>query len=197
MAKAPAKPEAANPGAPPPPKKSGKLLLIIVIAALILTLIAAGVVILLLLKHNKANGNDGSAEQTPAAATEQAPIIVQNTGVDLSKPPSFVTLEPFTVNLHGENDHYLQTVIVLRTNDPKTAESLKGFMPEIRHRINLLLSSKQPSDLDSTEDREALATQILMQSNEALGIPPLPEQQNRIPVNAPIQAVRFNSFIIQ
>ncbi len=193
MAKAPAKPEAANPGAPPP-KKSGKLLLIIVIAVLILTLVAAGVVILLLLKH-KGNGN-GNAEQAPAA-TEQAPIIVQSAVVDLSKPPSFVTLDPFTVNLRGESDHYLQTVIVLRVSDPKTAESLKGFMPEIRHRINLLLSSKQPSDLDSMEGREALATQILTQSNEALGIPPLPDLQNRVPANAPVQAVRFNSFIIQ
>ncbi len=195
MAKAPAKPEAASPGATPP-KKSGKLLLIILVVALVLTLVAAGaVIVLLLLKQNKAGGGNGEA-QPQAQVTEPAPAALPN-AVDLSKPPPFVPLEPFTVNLHGADDRYLQTSIILRVNDPKTAESLKGFMPEIRHRINLLLSSKEPAALNSMEGREALATEILTQTNEVLGVPPMPDYPGRLPSNAPIQAVRFNSFIIQ
>ncbi len=96
-----------------------------------------------------------------------------------------------------EGDHYLQAVIVLRVSDPKLGESLKGFMPEIRHRINLLLSSKLPSELSTTEGREYLAASIVDEANTALGFPVQTDARGRTASNGPIQAVLFNSFIIQ
>lgn len=189
MAKAPAKPEAAATDAAP--KKKGKLLLIIVIVLLVLFIAVAGVVVLLLLKKDKGGGDDHAA--TPAAP-EPAP----HSTIDLSKPPTFVPLDPFTVNLRrDEGDHYLQAVIVLRVGDPKLADSLKAFMPEIRHRINLLLSSKLPSEIADTVGRETLAEDISNQVNEALGFPVTTDSRGRTRSNGPVQAVLFNSFIVQ
>ncbi len=193
MAKAPAKPEEGAKEAAP--KKSGKLLLIIVIVLLLVLILAAGAVALLLLLKNKGGGGgDSHAEAPPAAAAPAGPAKI-----DLAKPPSFVTLDPFTVNLRSdEGDRYLQTVVVLRVSDEKLAESLKGFMPEIRHRINLLLSNRLPSEVATVQGREELANDILDQANEALGFPPPRETSSRrAPPTGPVQAVLFNSFIIQ
>jgi flagellar protein FliL len=190
MAKAPVKPEAAGEAAP---KKKGKLLIIIVIVLLVLLIVVAGGVgALVLLKKDKGGGDD-HAKPSEAAAEHLPPSTI-----DLSKPPTFVPLDPFTVNLlRDEGDHYLQAVVVLRVADPKMADSLKAFMPEVRHRINLMLSSKLPSELSSTAGREELAEGIANQVNEALGFPVTTDSRGRTKSNGPVQAVLFNSFIIQ
>jgi flagellar FliL protein len=164
------------------PKKGGKLKLIIIIVVLVVVLAGAGVVGLLLFKKGKKD--DAGLEETAAAPTM----------VDLSKPPTFVPLDPFVVNLAlGEGDRFLQVVMSLRVADTKLGDSLKGFMPQIRHRINLLLSSKLPSELATTEGREALAEEITNGVNEVLGAPGGAESR----ATAPVQAVLFSSFIIQ
>lgn len=187
MAKAPAKPEAEDDAAP---KKKGKLLLILVIVAVILLIVVGGgLAALLLLKKDK------SSDEPAQAATPTAPV---SSTVDLSKPPTFVPLDAFTVNLlRDEGDHYLQVVMVLRVADPKMGDALKNFMPEIRHRINLLLSSKLPSELSNTAGREKLATEVASQVNEALGFPTLMNGNGQAVSNGPVQAVLFNSFIVQ
>ncbi len=192
MAKAPAKPEVATDA--PAPRKGGKVLLVIVIVLLVLLLAVGGVIGALILLKSKGNSSPEAAAPAAAPAATPAPAYAP---IDLNKPPAFATLDPFTVNLRrDEGDHYLQAVIVLRVADEKTAERLKGFTPEIRHRINLLLSSKLPSELSTPEGREALAGEILDQSNEALGFP-APRNGSRSAPLGPVQAVLFNSFIIQ
>ncbi|MGE0012375.1 MAG: flagellar basal body-associated protein FliL [Azoarcus sp.] len=187
MAKAPNKPEA--PAGDAPPKKSGKMLMIIIIVVVVLLIVVAGAIgALILLK--KGGGEAADHADAPAA-------VAPSTAVDLSHPPVFAELDAFTVNLRREEgDHYLQAILALRVTDQKTADALKGFMPEIRHRINLLLSSKLPSEVQTIEGREALALEILDQVNSALGFPPPPPGQ-RSAVATPVQAVLFNSFIIQ
>jgi flagellar FliL protein len=190
MAKAPTRPEAGGEAAP---KGKSKLLIIIVIVLLLVLILMAGFAVLLLLK-NKSSGDDGSATPAVAAPSSPPPAPV----VDLSKPPTFLPLDPFTVNLRrDEGDHYLQTVIVLRVADAKTGDGLKGYMPEIRHRINLLLSSRLPSELFTTEGRELLAASIVDEGNAALGFPVMTDARGRATSTGPIQAVLFNSFIIQ
>lgn len=184
MAKAPAKPEApALQGEAP--RKEGKTMLIIIIAVLVLLILVAGAIgVLVLMK--KGGSSDGAVAPAPYTA------------VDLTKPPVFTALDPFTVNLRREEgERYLQAVIALRVADQKTADALKGFMPEIRHRINLLLSSKLPSEVQTVEGREALAMEILDSVNESLGFRPLPPRTPAPLVLPPVQAVLFNSFIIQ
>lgn len=191
MAKAPTPPAADGAGAP---KKSKKLLIIVLVLVVVLLLAGLGVVTLLLLK--KGGGHDDAA--APAAAPVE--VLAAPGAVDLSKPPTFVALDPFVVNLAaGEGDRLLQVVIALRVIDAKTGDGLKGFMPEIRHRINLILRGKLPSELGTPEGQEALAVRIAEDINEILGFPP--NRGGARPIGAvpgvPIQAVLFNSIIIQ
>lgn len=193
MSKAPGKPEAPEGDAPP--KKGGKMMMIIIIVVLVLVIIVGGGIgALLLLKKGGGDSSSGGAAGEHAEAPAAA---APHTAVDLAHPPVFAALDAFTVNLRREEtDHYLQAVIALRVTDQKTADALKGFMPEIRHRINLLLSSKLPSEVQTIEGREALAIEILDQVNEALGYPP-PPPGRRPTAPTPVQSVLFNSFIIQ
>ncbi|QTQ38104.1 Flagellar protein [Aromatoleum petrolei] len=134
--------------------------------------------------------------QSADAETEEAPAVAT---VDLNKPPTFVPLDPFVVNLApAEGERYLQVVMALRVTDAKTGENLKAFMPEIRHQINLLLSSKLPSELSTMEGREALAEEIVRRTNGVLGTPAAKTGDGKATTpTGPIQAVLFNSFIIQ
>ena len=191
MAKAPAKAEEGD----DVPKKKGKLGLIIVIVLLVvLILIAVGVGALLLLKGGKDKDPEEHAQQAAPAAAQ-----LQTAGtVDLTKPPTFIPLDAFTVNLRrDEGDHYLQVVAVLRLADATMDPTLKAFMPEIRHRINLLLSSKLPSEVATIEGREALSLAITESINEALGFKPVRDAAGKPVPNGPVQAVLFTSFIIQ
>lgn len=186
MAKAPTPPPAAAEAPAPAPKRSKKLLILLIAAVVVVALLAAAVVGLLLMKKS----------QSAEAEGEEAPVIA---AVDLNKPPTFVPMDPFVVNLApAEGERYLQVVMALRVADAKTGENLKAFMPEIRHQINLLLSSKLPSELSTMEGREALATEIVRRTNGVLGAPPAKTGDGKSAApTGPIQAVLFNSFIIQ
>lgn len=174
----------------PPPKRSKKLLIIVIAAVLVVLVLAGAVVTLLLLKKG---GNPGDADE----AAEGAPAA--SAAVDLSKPPTFVALEPFVVNLApAEGERYLQVVLALRVADARTADELKGFMPDIRHQINLVLSSKLPSELSTPEGRESLANELRERANGVLGGgTPRAKRSSGAAPSGPIQAVLFNSFIIQ
>jgi len=106
-----------------------------------------------------------------------------------SKPPIFITLDQFTVNLQpGEMSQYLQLALVLKVGDAPTVDIIKMHMPEIRSRILLLLSSKRPNDLLTAEGKAALAAEIA--------------QEVKQPIAAQLKAdevinVFFTSFIIQ
>ncbi len=184
-----------------PKKGGGKLLIILLIVLVILLLAGVGVMAFLLLKKNK--GGDSHADATPAPAaapapTPAAPAAPPPVVVDPGKPPVFVSLDPIVVNLApGEGERYLQVAIVLRIADQKFDAALKQFMPEIQHRVNLLLSSKLPSELATPKGRENLAMDIRDTINEVMGYPPRPRDQQQLGPTGPVQAVLFKSFIIQ
>lgn len=78
-----------------------------------------------------------------------------------SRPPIFMNLEPFTVNLLGEEgERYLQTSIVFQVADEKAVEAMKAYLPVIRNRILLLLSGKRPSDLATPAGKAKLVEEV-------------------------------------
>jgi flagellar FliL protein len=174
--------KAALKSAPPPPKEQeapqpiakaqkakkksrGKLFWI----GLLLFSIAAGGASWLLLGHKPA---------ADAAAPPPKP----------DKPPTFVNLETFTVNLQPEvGEQYLEVTLTVKTTDDGAAEAMKLHMPEIRNRLLLLLSSKRPSELLNTPGKVQLATEILGEVRM-----PVPE-----PLRQSVAAVYFTSFVIQ
>ena len=190
MSKAPAKSDAAEGEAPKGGKK--KLIIIIVVAVLVLA-IGGGAAFFMLNKKKHAEGEDGEDD----SAHHEPPKIK----VDPSKPPVFVPLEQFTVNLAPEDgEHFLQATMVLRVADPKIGDSLKLYMPELKHRILMILSSKKPSDLTSVEGREQLADEVKEEANDILGYTPNPKKKSkhsRPEDDGPIISVLFNQFIIQ
>ncbi|MGA2551731.1 MAG: flagellar basal body-associated protein FliL [Burkholderiaceae bacterium] len=159
-------PAAAEEEAPVAKKKKSKLMLILPIVFVLLAGAGGGAWYFL---HK---GKDAEA----AKAAEPAPV----------KPPVFVNLEPFTVNLQG-GEHFLQIGLVLQVNSDETSEAIKVFLPQIRNSLLLLLSSKTPEELASIDAKHKLADEILAETRKPLG-PAVAEG---------VQAVLFGSMVVQ
>ena len=194
---APKKDEVAEEAAPAP-KKSKKLLIIIVAAVVLLSAIGGGGYALLGKKKVAAEGEDAAAaEEAPAHAVHEWPKF------DPNKPPVFLPLEPFTVNLQPENgEQFLQVVASLRVIDAHVGDQVKAFMPQIRHEVLSLLSGKKPSEITSPEGREELAAEMKDIVNEIMGFeaPPVSKKKKKgaepQPVG-PVVSVFFTQFIVQ
>jgi flagellar protein FliL len=148
MAKQPEPSAAPAPEGAPAKKK--KPILIIAIAAIVV-LAGGGAAAWFLLggKHDK------DAEHAEAEAL---------------KPPVYVTLEPFTVNLTSEaTDRYLQVGIDLKVSAADITEKVKVHLPEIRNGILLLLTSKKVDDLASIEGKNTLREEIRDIVNKSIG----------------------------
>lgn len=160
-AKPATKPAPAADEAPAPQKKS-KLVLIIVIVAVVLLLAGGGAAAWYFLR---------AKDPAPAAAVPGAPGATPAAEAkhDPGKPPVFLTLEPFTVNLQQEGgEHFLQAGIVFQVADQKTVEAMKTYMPIIRNRILFLLSSKAPSDINTLDGKKKLAAELVAAARESL-----------------------------
>jgi flagellar FliL protein len=181
------------------PKKKSKLLLLIAIAVLLVVLIGGGVAYLLLSRQSADTGEAGVD-----AATAEEEVLVRR---DEETPPVFVKLDTFTVKLQSEGQEaYLQTVPELRVLDVKVDEQVKAYMPEIRHKVLLILAGKTASDLSTPQGVQQLANEIRVTINGILQ--PSPQRTGgRLTANQPlsdragpedpVQAVLFTSFIIQ
>lgn len=168
MAKAP--PQADTKAKPPEGKSKKKIFLLLTVAVLILG-IAGGAFAWYSSNHKADNKNHKEVKAEP------------------SKPPIFVNLDPFTVNLQPENgEQYLQIALTLQVNDQAQAELIKLNMPQVRSRLLTLLSSKMPSEISTVEGKKQLSNEILAQVKQ----PFVPNGNTQS-----ITSVFFTSFIIQ
>jgi flagellar FliL protein len=117
------------------------------------------------------------------------PVKTAQAATRLPEKPIFVTLEPLTVNLQVEGrGQFLHIGVALKVRDEKAGAQIVEFMPELRGRLVLLLSNRQPESLLSTEDKTRLAEEIRTALNLPL-TPGLPPQG--------ITSVSFNTFVVQ
>jgi len=185
------------------PKKRGKLLLFIIIGALVVVL-GGGAAAYFLLKKKAPTDEEDTGEEPTAKSAKKA----RHQNPDA--PPVFVKLEPFTVKLQTENQEaYLQTTPELRVLDAPVSDRIKQYMPEIRHRILLLMSGKRASELSSPQGVQKLANEIRVEMNTIIDGPKVkvkgkgkepveaPEADDRAGPDDSVQAVLFTSFIIQ
>lgn len=157
------------------PKKSKKVLIIAIIAGVLLLLIAGGAGAYFLLAAKKA-APDANHAAAVAAATPSA-------------MPVFVSIEPYVVNLQQENgDQFLQVALTLQVNDAETADAIKTFMPLVRSRLLLALSSKKASELSSVDGKKKLIQEIIASLNQPFMPNSKPQQ---------VSDVFFTSFVIQ
>lgn len=182
----------------PAPKAKSKLLLFIIIGVLVLVL-AGGGIAFMLMKKKPAEDAEGEDGETVAEAKHDS----KKGGHNL--PPVYVKLDTFTTNLAQDENttaqaaQYIQAVIELKVGEAPEGETIKQYMPEIRNGILRLLSNKKPSQLTTTEGKDALAEEIRGTVNEIVN--PSPKKKGKAPAAAPaegpVTAVLFSSFIIQ
>lgn len=131
-----------------------------------------------------------SGDTSAAPADPNAPPTEEVKKAEPDKPPLFVVVEPFTVNLQheGPSDQFLQVAFSLQLADQKQEEMFKLYQPQARSRLLLLLSGKKASEISSVEGKKKLAEEIVAQ----LRVPFTP---NGAPLD--VKDVFFTSFVIQ
>jgi len=190
------------------PPKGKKKLLVIIIAVVLLVVVGGGAAMLLMKKKAHAeDGEDGADAETsaPAKAVRHDPKHV----------PTFVPLDPFTVNLADRDaERYAQVGITLEVTDAKVAEQIKAYMPAIRNNILMALAEKAASQLVDREGKAKLAEQVKRETSRAMGYevdePEVDTTADEAPKSKskkkkkkaaaqelPITGVHFSNFIIQ
>lgn len=105
------------------------------------------------------------------------------------KPPVFLPLETFTLNLQPEgSENFLQATLVVQVEDEKASESLKLYMPMVRNRLLQLLSSKTAEELSTLDGKKKLTAEVLAQLKT-------PMDKGGEPIA--VKDVLFNDFVIQ
>ncbi len=206
MAATPATATATGANAAPPKGGSKKLLLIIGAALVVLLLVGGGLAVWLMKSKAPA---DEEGEGAPAAAAHHAPAKH-----DAKKtPPTFMPLDPFTVNLADkEGERFAQIAVTLELDDAHFDEQIKAYLPAIRNNILMVLAQKTAAELLTREGKELLARQIIREALRPMGIevededaaeeePAAPKKKSKkkakAPPSYPIKSVQFASFIIQ
>ena len=190
-----------------PPAAKGKKKLIIIIAAAVLLLGGGGTAALLLMKKKHA---DEDAGDETAQVEKAKPKAAKH---DPKAVPTFVQLDPFTVNLADrETERYAQIALTLEVDDPSTGERIKSFMPAVRNNILMVLAHKTSEQMLEREGKSQLATEIRRETSRALGVEVDDEDEEAADDSAskkkkkkkrkpevvlPVVAVHFSNFIVQ
>ena len=95
-------------------------------------------------------------------------------------------LDPFTVNLVGLHQ-VVQLSATLKIAKPDVSDKIKLYMPAIQNEIILLLSTKTPEQLQTSEGRQQLILETRLAANKAL----------MLTAKDGIADVFFESFLIQ
>ena len=156
-------------------KKSKKKLILIIAIVAALLLVGGGAAFYFL--SHKAADEEEHAEEAPKKKKKAEPTA----------PPVFVAMDPFTINLQPTGQ-FLQVAFSLQFADQHASEALKAYMPQIRSRLLLLLSSKTVEELSTLDGKEKLVEQIKEQIKApvATGVEPLE-----------VSNVFITSFVIQ
>jgi flagellar protein FliL len=183
-------------GEQPASKKKSKLLLIIAVAAVLALAIGGGVIYLLASKKAAHSEDEGDQAPPKEAKVDKAAA---------EAPPVFVKLEAFTVKLQTESqDAYLQVVPELRVLNAHIGDKIKDYMPEIRHKVLLILAGKKASDLSSPQGVQQLSNEMRVTINGVIDQSPqrrkgkaATEPGDLAAPDDPVQEVLFTSFIVQ
>ena len=92
--------------------------------------------------------------------------------------------------------------------DPKTADTIKAYMPAIRSNVLMVLSHKTSTELLTREGKDKLAKEILRESVRPMGIElededeeedpkPKKKKKKKPQVQSPVTQVLFSTFIVQ
>lgn len=126
----------------PAPKRTSKLLVISLGALLLAVLIVGGAIVLVL--KSKSSAPDKKVEEKKEEVE-----------------PAYMAMDPFTVNLRGNQERVAQLSISLAIVDPHAVEPIKARTPVLKARILAIISTRTAEDLLSPEGKEKLMKEVL------------------------------------
>lgn len=176
------------------PKKKSKKLLIIIVAAVLVLVLGGGGAAYFLMKKSAADAAAQEEDGPPAKAAKAKKKEAH------AAPPVFTKLEPFVVKLQAEaQEAYVQAVPELKLKDAPVAEQVKAFMPEIRHKVLMILAGKKASELTNPAGMQTLANQLRVTINAILTqeAPDKAMEKEDQDEEGLVQAVFFSSLIVQ
>lgn len=95
-------------------------------------------------------------------------VVIDETAehdVDMSKPPVFFVLKPFTVTLYKkQNNHIINKVlhigITLRLADEDQKKILSEYLPEVRSQLLLMLTSQDINHINTEVGKLQLVSSV-------------------------------------
>jgi flagellar FliL protein len=174
--------------------RKGKKLLIIVLAMVFLVIALAAAGVALLLSHN--NGDEEEDEEA-APQTQKSRKKGESAALPIYVPLKFSgDRDTLTVNLAPDENGsgpFVQVGITLTVDDLEAGATLQAWMPDILNDINLILSSKKESEVNTKEGKEAVQREI----QEAINTIVAPPRKGGKAADGPVVAVKFTAFLIQ
>ncbi|QEK93518.1 flagellar basal body-associated protein FliL [Achromobacter insolitus] len=126
-------------------------------------------------------GQGPQASATSFVAPPAAPVPVP--------APIFVPIEPFTVTLQNpDTERIMHVGLTLRVSDEQTRTRLEKYMPEVRSRILMVLSSQSPTGVQTQQGKTEMAAAIKQAVNRPFS--PLPDGQY-------VTDVLYTAFVVQ
>lgn len=172
-----------------PPSKVSRLKLVLIASAALFLLGASGGAAWYFMHDSEAPEEEVSIAKASEPKAAPKGMAKKADKPQDGKPSVFMNLETFTVNLQTDaGDRFLQTTIVFELSDEKTLEAIKTQMPVIRSKLLLLLSSKNPAELNTPGGKEKLTGEIVDEARRQI--------TSKLPQQALLN-VHFNSFVIQ
>jgi flagellar FliL protein len=103
--------------------------------------------------------------------------------------PIFIPIEPFTVTVQSpDRERMVHVALTLRVSDEQSRQRIEKYMPEVRSRILLLMSSQTPEVLQTPQGKVDLSGAILKTVNKPFS--PIPDGQY-------VTDVLFTAFVVQ
>lgn len=172
-------------------KSGGKMKKIIIFSVIGILIVGISIGVTLMLLGGEETSN---AEASAEAETEQTKETKEaaDTGTEEGgESVAYMDLSPaFVVNLEGTNSEirYLQVNMSVAVGSEKDLDIVRKHSPVIRHHLNLLFSSLDFSEINSTEGKSRLTKDALDVVQKAL------KRATGKPV---VQNVYFNSIVGQ
>lgn len=132
-------------------------------------------------------GQPGQAGQGPQATPTT--FVAPPAGPIAVPAPIFVPIEAFTVTLqNADTERIMHVGLTLRVSDEQTRTRLEKYMPEVRSRILMVLSSQSPTGVQTQQGKTDMAAAIKQAVNRPFS--PLPDGQY-------VTDVLFTAFVVQ
>lgn len=135
-------------------------------------------------------GQPGQAAQAGQGPQATPTTFVAPSATPIAVPaPIFVPIEAFTVTLqNADTERIMHVGLTLRVSDEQTRTRLEKYMPEVRSRILMVLSSQSPTAVQTQQGKNDMVAAIKQAVNRPFS--PLPDGQY-------VTDVLFTAFVVQ